>query len=289
MTKDPSNGEPDNSPLILAGHSMGGLILERAMLHWVSSPDAPEWPSQPSTGSVELRIKQQPASGPDVVLLINPASSARDTKLLTSALRDAEWAKCTTDDKVSFQPPVVISLTSKKDWTVRFGFKFSNFSLNRDTSTSAGFSKAMHTHTFKATDTTNVEPAGEQSFGQAWHGIEFDQTSKHLPSPTVTISLPLASTPDTDSGDTHMKYELRARQPNVSAPMWIFQVPTEVVGKHKDIFNPRATSLFLALAQTAGAVASLNFKWSALFVAESERHSPSEHSPVDGEGVTGGE
>ena len=39
--------------------------------------------------------------------------------------------------------------------------------------------------------------------------------------------------------------------------MWVFQVGRQVIGKHSNIFNSRATSLMLALIQISGAVMSL--------------------------------
>jgi len=83
VTKDPANGAPDNSPLILAGHSMGGLIMESALAHWMIDNDAhlPGYPQQPSSEeSVEsafsLTLNGQLWAGPDLVLRKPAANSS---------------------------------------------------------------------------------------------------------------------------------------------------------------------------------------------------------------------
>ena len=46
---------------------------------------------------------------------------------------------------------------------------------------------------------------------------------------------------------------------------WVFQLPPQIVSDHNDIYNPRATSLLIALIQLSGAIMSLAPDWPGTF------------------------
>jgi len=279
--EDPKLGPPDNSPLIMAGHSMGGLIMETAMAEWVNDKAAnlpgprltPADPTEQPT--ITLTIDGQPIAGPDLMLLINPASAASDTRNLLTALTEHAVTKRVHIEGMTFQPPLIISATSEGDSAVGIGLRVAR-TLAGKPGISAGFAKDMHTHKMtvreKEADCPRAswvfDGGSTPDFDQHWHQLSIDPNTRTHPNPTMLMALPN----NRKVRESHTGYAITPNPPHdgpedrgQSTPLWIFQVPDEVIGDHVDIFNFKAASMFLAMAQMSGAVASLNYDWPDLF------------------------
>lgn len=261
-TKDPAQPGADNSPLIFAGHSMGGLILEGAMVHWVNADDdaIPGFANMVSNPLVSLAENGVEFAGPDVVLLINPASVAADSQALVDGLRTGGWRKKMNLDSMSYEPPLVISVTSTGDWANFIALPTSKFVGGQGAKKTAGFTPSMHTHVVENAGSTVCEPAGSVDFGQHWHCLEIEAATRHKVTPTMEIGLP-----DFEGvRESHTQYRVVPKDSTKPNLMWIMQVPDEIIDDHSDIFNPAAASLFLALFQISGAVVSINTDWKSL-------------------------
>lgn len=262
VTKDPTQPGGDNSPLIFAGHSMGGLILEGAMVHWINSDDegVPGFGDTISNQLVSLTQNGTNFAGPDVVLLINPASIAADSQTLVDGLRSGGWRKKLNLGDMLYEPPLVISVTSiddtaNKRWLPRA--KFVGLDGFQET---AAFTPGMCTHELKKLGQTRCPPAGLRDFGQRWHCLNIDPGSRDEVTPTMHIALPNSDV----VRDSHTLYHLKPNKNTAANLMWIVLVPDEIIDDHSDIFNPAAASLFLALFQISGAVVSINIDWESL-------------------------
>ena len=261
-TKDPAQPGGDNSPLIFAGHSMGGLILEGAMVHWINSDDdsLPGFGDTISNPLVSLTQHGTDFAGPDVVLLINPASVAADSQALVDGLRSGGWRKKLNLAEMLYEPPLVISVTSIDDTANKRWLPTAKFVGLDGFQKTAAFTPGMCTHEFKKVGQTKCLPAGLRDFGQRWHCLNIDPGSRDEVTPTMLIALPDSEV----VRESHTLYHLKPNENTAANLMWIVLVPDEIIDDHNDIFNPAAASLFLALFQISGSVVSINIDWESL-------------------------
>jgi hypothetical protein len=104
-----------------------------------------------------------------------------------------------------------------------------------------------------------------RDFGQSWHclrqpEIRGDEVVR------MRIDLPK----EVDSRDPcHVRYRLeRSSAASGDSLFWVFQVPSELIDGHGDIFNGRSSLLIMALIQISGATMSVHRSYDAMFEPE---------------------
>jgi hypothetical protein len=109
-------------------------------------------------------------------------------------------------------------------------------------------------------------PAWRARLGQNWHCLRKPHPS-NVPTPVIPIDLPVRERNGVaDLAVPHVRYAIAPNDSVENAHlMWIFQVPSEVIEDHSDVFNSRAPSLVLALIQISGALASIADRWENSF------------------------
>lgn len=276
-TKDPvSSGDggalsPD-SPLVMIGHSMGALMLESGVLGLLEDERQPliRPASAFKTGAVQLKDKNGPVTFPDLVLALNSAADSRIAKSIQEALGWYGLEKMAADGDITFSPPVMMSVTSAGDTDTRDMWRLAQglFAPWRQTD---GHDSSLITHDFTETAKESIcqRQLDVRDFGQNWHCLRrpFPLSAA---TPAIPIDLPVRER--TGVGDelvSHARYTLVPRAgTDVPRLIWIFQVPSEVIKDHNDVFNSKARSLVLALIQISGAVASLADNWGHSFEPE---------------------
>jgi hypothetical protein len=127
-----------------------------------------------------------------------------------------------------------------------------------------GHDGSLITHDFNQTagDVICLKQPDVPDFGQNWHCLRRPSPLRGA-SPALPIDLPVRERNGVkDETVPHARYTITPRV-DVAEPrlMWVFQVPSEVIKDHNDIFNSKARSLILAFIQISGAVASLAEDW----------------------------
>lgn len=236
-----------DSPVVLAGHSLGAMILESGLQSVLA-------PSRKGESRVPSRF-------PDLVLLINPAAVAGISKKIRRHIQDRirdiptrRIASQTTDVRA----PLFIMIASESDRVTQFYFRAGT--LRR----TDGNTRRLHTHTFvHHRSPVTCRPRGNYSFGQHWHALRIPWLEDGLL--TIDIDLPSDGDPLLDRGTNHQRYRLKQRRLRrrgdasqaEESPFWMFRLPRAICDGHNDIFNPRFASLLMALIQLSGATFSL--------------------------------
>ena len=271
VTKTPMQDRPE-SPLVLAGHSMGALVLEAAFLALLREPGDPLVkaldPQDPSTNTrsgAETTLDGRRVAFPDLLLALN---SAADSGLVREILGEVERRKLTkrlvaAGVGVDYAPPLLVSVTSLADtdtavkWRWAQGVKRILFSGGGyDETYTDGHDPRLRTHNFTALGLGAMcQQKSGPDHGQEWHCLRFP-VPRSQPTPSFAIDLP-ATSRYAPGGPIHRRYQLEPKFPNDRRLAWLFQVPRELVGDHNDIFNPCSSLLLMALMQISGAVMSL--------------------------------
>jgi hypothetical protein len=266
-----SEFEPD-SPLIMIGHSMGALMIERGLLALLEHPHKPlvKQPETTNTGHVRLGSIQGPIAFPDLILALNSAADSGIAKSTKEALKRHQLVKTAATPEISFSPPIIMSVTSTSDFDTKVIWRLaqlkSGFSRRTD-----GNDSALFTHNFALTARRSPCPKQQdvRDFGQNWHCLRRPCPAVAA-TPAIPVDLPVRERKGVRDDDVpHARYTITPRG-DTGRPelMWVFQVPRGVIKNHNDIFNSRARSLILALIQISGAVASLAEDWSQSFEAD---------------------
>jgi len=268
------------SALVLAGHSMGSLMLQSALLELLHErldsllfkTDVPD-----SDGPTEVRTLSDGVRVffPDLLLCLN---SAADSEIAQGIINKLNWEKMkrraeTRLDHVAinYDAPLFVSITSTDDKDTRRTWRWARLSWRKGwTRRTDGHDSTLFTHTM----TLQSEPArcakrgGVPDFGQAWHCL-------HLPQPLDTErperpSFPIDLPKGAREGSAELEHErwLLAPQPNArnaSRVAWIFQVPGTISKDHGDIFQTRTSALFMAMLQVSGAVVGLSHTFAGNF------------------------
>jgi hypothetical protein len=262
---------PD-SPLIMIGHSMGALMLESGLLALLEDEQQPliRQANPVNTGAVHITSSQGPVSFPDLILALNSAADSRIAKSIQEALAWHKLKKIATAGDISFCPPIMMSVTSVGDTDTRDMWRLAQglFAPWRKTD---GHDGSLITHDFNQTagDVTCLKQPGVPDFGQNWHCLRRPYPLRG-PSPALSIDLPVRERNGVkDETVPHARYTIIPRV-NGAEPrlMWVFQVPSEIIKDHNEVFNSKARSLILALIQISGAVASLAEDWAHSFEPE---------------------
>jgi hypothetical protein len=271
VTKRPQQDRPE-SPLVLAGHSMGALVLEAAFLALLREPSDPlvqisESPDESANrrSGVEVTRYGRRVAFPDVLLALNSAADSGLVREIIGEFENRQLAKrlVAADVGLDYAPPLLISVTSSADtdtgvkWRVAEGIR--RLLVGADTYEGRytdGHDPALRTHQLIALGAGSpCKPDSGPDYGQEWHCLRLP-VPRSQPTPSFAIELPEISR-YAPSGPIHRRYQLQPLLPNEKRLAWLFQVPPKLVGDHNDIFNAHSGLLFMALMQISGAVMSL--------------------------------
>ena len=255
------------SPLILAGHSMGALILETTFLELLKKEDQPlvGEKSESDDSCIKTRKDGKLVTFPDLVLSLNSATNSKITKQILEILEEQNMSKRAETEEISYAPPLFISLASTDDWDTKLIWRLAQFP--RIWHKTDGHDKSLFTHKFFKTQDLADCPgiATQVDFGQGWACLRKPQPS-HKPTPEIDIDLPVQEREDYESTLEHSRYRLSPLADYDSPELsWIFQVPPEIISDHNDIFNSKSSLLILGLIQISGAVMSLAEEWTQNF------------------------
>jgi hypothetical protein len=259
-TKVPMKDRPE-SPLVLAGHSMGALVLEAAFLALLREPGDPLVkvfdPGDPSANEkpvVEVTLNGRPIAFPDLLLALNSAADSGLVREIIDEAHSRNLIKRLTAPEVDvdYAPPLLVSATSSADlatgivWRAAKGFQHYT----------DGHDPNLRTHDLNVLGLHQC-PAltSGWDFRQDWACLRFP-VPRSQPTPSFAIDLPSVSR-SAPGGPIHTRYQLEPRFPGESRLAWLFEVPPELVPDHNDIFNGRSRLFFMALMQISGAVMSL--------------------------------
>lgn len=247
--------------LVLVGHSMGGLIVESCLRRLIDGKDLLQDGQAVGRWHVTTHIDGRPVVFPDAVLSVNSAADSRICSAIGELLRERNVSKSAQSGSVSYAPPLLISVTSTADATTGLLWRMAN-RWRRTT----GHDQALITHDFQGEEKTIevVQKVGPD-FGQSFHVLRMPDPV-HSKTPRMQVDLPVRDRTGTDDHPPHRPYRLVPRKPeHEELRIWNFQLPPELVKDHGDIFNPRASSLLLALMQISGTVGSLAHDWESSF------------------------
>ncbi len=257
-TKESLDSVSSVSPLVFTGHSMGAFILQSSVLALIENGDL-EIQSTGSMETAQVRKNGIPIHMPDLILSLNSAAESAVAQEIILLFEGQDWSKTVSSGSVQYDPPMLISVTSKADTDTSWKWEF----MKRGKTD--GHNPALASHSFKKHDDQSgrCDPLpGVPNFGQPWHCIEGPH-APFGPSPSFVFKLPTMWPKDGEY--KHRAYELKAKDASKSHPFWIFQVPKGVIKDHGDIFNYQAASLTLALIQISGALASVAQDWEDSF------------------------
>lgn len=255
-----------DSRVIAVGHSLGGVILLRAMAQPLAADVARAVAQNPEgTASVE-------AAAPlaDTVVMVNPADTAVLASQMVATLRDYH-ARFERNNR---EAPLLVSFTSKGDWATGWLYHSvtwvsrhllgslmtssagatSTAEEEHATVTSVGFHSPLYSHELvSCSDPAEgpgvpfSNPAGDA----ASHAYDL-MSQNYRPTRPGETKLVVWLDPSQAGGKTGTgplkPYELkRMCCATNTTPYWIFQVPTFVVADHTDVWNPNFVGLLTAL------------------------------------------
>jgi hypothetical protein len=252
------------SPLVIIGHSMGALMLQSAFAALLEDQHQPLQRQRPqrSAGAVEIRSDGVLVSFPDIVLSLNSAADSAIAKRILKALNHRGMTKKAAAGGICYSPPLLMSVTSTGDTDTRDVWSIGKLGRKTDGNDSSLFTHALALDAHVVT----CNPRGTLDLGQNWHCLRRPQPPVAA-TPAIPIDLPVRERNGRDDlAVPHTRYTITPKGSiDESHLMWVFQVPTEVIKDHNDIFNSRARSLVLALIQVSGAVASIAESWEKSF------------------------
>jgi hypothetical protein len=271
ITKRPHEDWPE-CPLVLAGHSMGALVLEAAFLSLLRESgdplvqilDSEDHPVSRRSG-VEVTLHGKRVAFPDVLLALNSAADSGLVREILGEFEKRQLAKrcVATDVGVDYAAPLLVSITSSTDidtgvrWRVARDIR--RLVVGADTYEGRytdGHDPALRTHQLRSLAVGwGCQQKSGPDYGQDWHCLRFP-VPRSQSTPSFAIDLPEISR-NKPEGPIHCRYQLEPRFPNERRLAWLFEVPHELVKEHNDIFNARSSLLFMALIQISGAVVSL--------------------------------
>jgi len=234
-----ANSNP-NSKVILMGHSMGALILEKAL-------------SQAMVGSLLSGNPKSSKAPADLVVLINSAASSIQARQLISmvgrlAPESAEapvGGSGTNSAPFSREHPLVISATSKGDWATGkvfpLGMWFSSLGKSfRPYATNEVFGGKQ------ASYYTTTPGHNENLWSHKIVRIDSGKVRKarsNLQTEQEAFRTNLGSTDDRSIFKIggHLYQVKRIPKSHNNTPYWVMQVPTAIIKDHEDIFNDRFT------------------------------------------------
>jgi len=248
--------------LILVGHSMGGLMLESALLTLIEDEGGEMLQnlSEDSASPVAIRIDGNRILFPDAVISLNSAADSQIAKRIKTILGERKVNKEARSGRVQYSPPLAVAITPTADEATGVWWP------RGKRGQTVGHDESLFTHTvaIEAT-TTTCQPRDSIDMGQNFHCLRHPEPSLAA-TPTMVVDLPVRERNGLDDWPEHRRYRIEPIG-NIDEPelFWNFQVSPELIGDHNDIFNSRSASMILALIQMSGAVASLAEDWEDSF------------------------
>jgi hypothetical protein len=266
--------------VVLLGHSLGGLVLERAVAHSITAAVHSQAP------------KARPA---DLIITLNPASDSILTRQMVASLRsnfsykgdfvgDGRYV-ARTDPSVTFpgNQQVIVALSAENDRATGGAFpaamglsaltkQFNKVSSPIDDNTtvsergyyttSPGNKKDLITHRLR------LLAEGEAVPRRMGNAIDENLSRRSLSDGRFVTSdnnFPEGSDPKVPEPDKRKpiywrQWQLTPEPMNARTPYWIVQVPTTIIDNHGDIWSDNAQALMAAI-----------FRMNFPFSAQSER------------------
>jgi hypothetical protein len=201
-----------------------------------------------------------------LLLALNSAADSAIAKRILQSLAVRNISKVVRHGSVAYNPPLLLSATSTSDLATKLAWRVAQF-LNVTRRTD-GNDAALRTHELRLEDpNVTCSPTGFLDLGQNWHCLRIPRPPSGASTPHIPIDLPTRARRGVDERSVpHARYVLTpSRSPNTAQLMWAFQVPSEIINGHNDVFNSCAASMVLGLIQISGAVASLAEDWEGSF------------------------
>jgi hypothetical protein len=235
---------------VLFGHSFGSLILERAL-------------SQAVVGALLAPGGDEIVFPADLVVLLNPAGSASQTKQLVDILGRNRIKTYRTDASGrTYERPLLVSLTSRADNATRrylplgmnakalskkfrsYGEEYCSPISNQRSlySRSAGHIEALHSHQVELGERSALRPEAES--GRLVPS--FLNYEEHYDPETQQLAF---------SFDGEFERFTVRRKPRAlnDTPYWIMHVPKELIPNHSDVLNEDTFLFVEALLAMSGA------------------------------------
>jgi hypothetical protein len=266
------------SPLVLAGHSMGSLIVQSAFDTLLQESYEELLFRDVHSESVRLPEVRTFLNGtgvffPNLLLCLNSAADSDIATGIINRLRELKIKRCaeTPPDsarRIKYDAPLFVSITSMADTDTRRTWRWAQvFGLKGFLKRTDGHNPTLFTHTM----TLQNQPArcpkreGVPDFEQAWHCLHVPQPAEAA-RPAFPIDLPKGTRHKTR--DLEHERWLLAPKPDakeIAEVAWIFQVPGTISKNHNDVFEIRTSALFFAMLQISGAVVGLAHDFSSNF------------------------
>ena len=242
-----------NSRSVLIGHSFGSMILERAL-------------AQAAVSTLLASTEQELIFPADLVVLLNPAGSASQTKQMVDILARNRIKTYRLDEEGNrYERPLLVSFTSESDKATSLFFpvgmsvkamnkKFRDYGQEFCSpiakqqylyTHTAGHTPALHSHEVtmgpKVTGSSIAEPGGLGDPLSANYQTEYDPETQQMA---------LAF-----NGEEH-RFTIR-RKPWVlnDTPYWIMQVPEELIPNHSAVLTEDTFRLMETVLTLSGTYA----------------------------------
>lgn len=245
-----------NSRSVLLGHSFGSMILERAL-------------SQAVVSALLASPEQELIFPADLVVLVNPAGSAIQTKQLVDMLARNRLKTYRFDENGNrFERPLLMSFTSEADRATRtyFPVGMGVKAISKKFRTyGEGYCSPISNQRWLYSHTPGHTPALFSH--EVTVGPKSDQ-SQQAPVARADGVLPPRYESEYDpltqqmalsfNGEEHSFTIKRKPRALNDTPYWIMQVPRELIPNHSDIFTPTTYALVEAALGFSGALAEDN-------------------------------
>lgn len=224
------------SSLIVAGHSFGGLVLERTVTQYITRRIVEHPPACPATGINAARetadqLKKKVSLFADLIVFVNEAAAASEAIELLTMLKEKAGEP---------EFPTIVSITSTGDTATRF---FLPVGQGANLLT---FRKSLR----KYGGQNDADPFGiaDQTTYYLRSAAHISQLQSHTvesaPSPPQGVYT-CAAIPG-PKGTKQNYYVVRNSKPANTTPYWIMEMPTEIVPDHTHIFRTQFGALLSA-------------------------------------------
>jgi hypothetical protein len=167
-TKEQSANEDVGSPLVLAGHSMGALMLQTAFSALLEAGGFSSLTASPAQTQRCSKVLEHDRVVilPDLVLLLNSATDSQITKKIIQQLKTRQVSKIVDCAGRRFRAPLFISASSENDYATLWGF----WAATQGRSRTDGNDDELISHKLARIGGSLCPPiAGLRDFGQSWH------------------------------------------------------------------------------------------------------------------------
>lgn len=239
---------------ILVGHSLGALVLEKAMAQALAAKVISEGETFTA-----------PA---DLVVLLNSAAESIYAKEMIDMLRrrNGTPSKNPNTNQVSANHPLLVSITSKADsatgmlfpigtslfnafgvfrkyeWDTKFGESSHNVSQRDYFTHTPGHNDLLISHDAKPISGVPTKPTYQET--DQCNDEMLNAFQRNLNEPLTGAQGEIQFVTIGERGEeTKWQVTPRISNPRLNTPYWIVSVPKEIVREHSDIFNENALAM----------------------------------------------